>query len=175
MNKTIENILVPVDFSPYSTEALLYAATLADHLASTVVVLHVIAKEIEAQAAHQRVGSGVPLSAVLLGLTLTSEALGVPPEMHEAVVVDLRERAQTALQHFLPSELSGRSVELRVEIGHPFEQILEVAKGERVDMIVMGTHGRTGLAHIVLGSVAERVVRMAPCPVLTVKAPPSTE
>ena len=95
--------------------------------------------------------------------------------MHEAVVVDLRERAQTALQHFLPSELSGRSVELRVEIGHPFEQILEVAKGERVDMIVMGTHGRTGLAHIVLGSVAERVVRMAPCPVLTVKVPPSTE
>ena len=72
MNKTIENILVPVDFSPYSTEALLYAATLADHLASTVVVLHVIAKEIEAQAAHQRTGSGVPL------LGLTSEALGVP-------------------------------------------------------------------------------------------------
>ncbi len=169
MDIIIENILVPVDFSPYSTEALLYAATLADHLASTVVVLHVIAKEIDAQAAHQRTGSGVPL------LGLMSEALGVPPEMHEAVVVDLRERAQTALQHFLPSELSGRSVELRVEIGHPFEQILEVAKGERVDMIVMGTHGRTGLAHIVLGSVAERVVRMAPCPVLTVKAPPSTE
>ncbi len=169
MNKTIENILVPVDFSPYSTEALLYAATLADHLASTVVVLHVIAKEIEEQTVHQRAGRGVPL------LGVTSETLGVSPEMHEAVVVDLRERAQTALQHFLPSELSGRSVELRVEIGHPFEQILEVAKGERVDMIVMGTHGRTGLAHIVLGSVAERVVRMAPCPVLTVKAPPSTE
>ena len=169
MSKTIQKILVPVDFSPYSTEALLYAATLADHLASTVVVLHVIAKEIEAQAVHQRAGRGVPL------LGVTSETLGVPPEMHEAVVVDLRERAQTALQHFLPSELSGRSVELRVEIGHPFEQILEVAKGERVDMIVMGTHGRTGLAHIVLGSVAERVVRMAPCPVLTVKAPPSTE
>ena len=171
MDIIIENILVPVDFSPYSTEALLYAATLADHLASTVVVLHVIAKEIEAQAAHQRAGSGVPL----FGWGVTSETLGVSPEMHEAVVVDLRERAQTALQHFLPSELSGRSVELRVEIGHPFEQILEVAKGERVDMIVMGTHGRTGLAHIVLGSVAERVVRMAPCPVLTVKAPPSTE
>ncbi len=171
MNKTIENILVPVDFSPYSTEALLYAATLADHLASTVVVLHVIAKEIEAQTVHQRAGRGVPL----FGWGVTSETLGVSPEMHEAVVVDLRERAQTALQHFLPSELSGRSVELRVEIGHPFEQILEVAKGERVDMIVMGTHGRTGLAHIMLGSVAERVVRMAPCPVLTVKAPPSTE
>ena len=147
----------------------MYAATLADHLASTVVVLHVISKEIETQAVHQRAGRSVPLLGVMF------ETLGVPPEMHEAVVVDLRERAQTALQHFLPSELSGRSVELRVEIGHPFEQILEVAKGERVDMIVMGTHGRTGLAHIVLGSVAERVVRMAPCPVLTVKAPPSTE
>lgn len=62
-------------------------------------------------------------------------------------------------------------MERRVEVGRPFEQILETAKCEQVDVIVMGTYGRTGLAHVMLGSVAERVVRMASCPVLTVKAP----
>ena len=169
MSKPFQTILVPVDFSAYSTEALLYAATLADRFASSVLMLHVIAKDIETQAVHHRTGRGVPL------LGLTSQALDLPTEVHEAVAVDLREQAQTALQHFLPSQLSGLPVELRVEVGHPFEQILETAKREQVDLIVMGTHGHTGLAHVVLGSVAERVVRMASCPVLTVKAPPSTE
>jgi nucleotide-binding universal stress UspA family protein len=60
-------------------------------------------------------------------------------------------------------------VELRVVAGHPFERILEVAVREQVALIVLGTHGRTGLAHAIMGSVAERVVRLAPCPVLTVK------
>ena len=169
MNKTIQKILVPVDFSSYATEAFLYAATLADRFASSVLVLHVIAKDIETQAVHQHMGRGNPL------LGLTSETLDLPTEVHETVTVDLREQAQTALQQFLPSPLGGLKVERRVEVGHPFEQILETAKREQVDLIVMGTHGRTGLAHIVLGSVAERVVRMASCPVLTVKAPVVTE
>jgi nucleotide-binding universal stress UspA family protein len=56
-----------------------------------------------------------------------------------------------------------------VEVGHPVEQILDVVTRDDVDLIVMGTHGHTGFAHAVLGSVAERVVRLAPCPVLTVK------
>ena len=60
-------------------------------------------------------------------------------------------------------------VELRVLVGHPFERILETAIREQVALIVLGTHGRTGLAHAIMGSVAERVVRLAPCPVLTVK------
>jgi nucleotide-binding universal stress UspA family protein len=58
---------------------------------------------------------------------------------------------------------------LRVWAGHPFERILETAVREQVALIVLGTHGRTGLAHAIMGSVAERVVRLAPCPVLTVK------
>ena len=53
--------------------------------------------------------------------------------------------------------------------GQPFLEICEVAKGQAADLIVMGTHGRTGLDHILLGSVAERVVRHAPCPLLTVR------
>ena len=55
--------------------------------------------------------------------------------------------------------------------GNTFLEIIQVARDDDVDMIVMGTHGRTGLAHVLIGSVAERVVREAPCPVLTVKHP----
>ena len=55
--------------------------------------------------------------------------------------------------------------------GRPFERIIETAVKEEVALIIMRTHGRTGLAHITLGSIAERVVRLAPCAVLTVKAP----
>jgi universal stress protein A len=57
-----------------------------------------------------------------------------------------------------------------VVVGVPYETILETAEAEKVDLIVMATHGRTGLSHLVLGSVAERIVRLAPCPVLTVRA-----
>jgi nucleotide-binding universal stress UspA family protein len=87
--------------------------------------------------------------------------------------LDLREQAYTALQAFLPTQIAHHAVELRVLVGHPFERILETAGDEQVSLIVLGTHGRTGLAHTIMGSVAERVVRLAPCPVLTVHA--STE
>ncbi len=61
-------------------------------------------------------------------------------------------------------------------VGRPFERIVETAVHEHVDLIVMGTHGRSGIAHLALGSIAERIVRLAPCPVLTVKDPsPETE
>jgi nucleotide-binding universal stress UspA family protein len=94
----------------------------------------------------------------------------VPPEVVEEEVVDLREQAYTALQAFLPAQIGQRAVELRVLVGQPFERILETAVHEKVALIVLGTHGRSGLAHFIMGSVAERVVRLAPCPVLAVKA-----
>ena len=56
-----------------------------------------------------------------------------------------------------------------MKVGVPFEEIVKIAGVERVDMIVMGTHGRSGLDRLLLGSVAERVIRLAPCPVLTVR------
>ena len=58
-----------------------------------------------------------------------------------------------------------------VVIGSPFRKIIETAEAEHVDLIVMVTHGRTGLSHLMVGSVAERVVRTAPCPVLTIRPP----
>jgi universal stress protein A len=176
MSKTFQTILVPVDFSPYSTEALLYAASIAERFSSSILALHVISQEVRTVATHRHLEQrGTPHQAFSL-LGPYSEPLGESPEQTDEVVIDLREQAHTALQQFVPPQLAGHPLELRIEVGHPFEQILALAEREPVDLIVLGTHGRTGLAHTVLGSVAERVVRLAPCPVLTVRAPaPSPE
>ncbi len=64
---------------------------------------------------------------------------------------------------------SGLKTRWRLEVGAPFEEIVKAAEEEHADMIVMGTHGRSGLNRLLLGSVAERVIRLAPCPVLTVR------
>jgi len=165
-------ILVPVDFSDYSASALRYTAGIAARFASSIIVLHVIARETTAHAMQQRLGhSAVPW----LGPLAAESAPDIPADVAEEVVIDLRERAYTALQAFLPAQFARYAVELRVVVGQPFERILEVAVREHMALIVLGTHGRTGLAHAIMGSVAERVVRLAPCPVLTVKTATAAE
>jgi universal stress protein A len=166
MSRTFQKILVPVDFSPYATEAVQYAHSIAQHFGASLLVLHVIAHEVEQAVTNYHLGRrGLPL------LGPFAAPPEVPVDITNTVVIDLREQALVALQHFLPSELLGIVVEPRVVVGDPAVQILHLAQQEAVDLIVMGTHGRTGLAHMVFGSVAEHVVRQAPCPVLTVKAP----
>jgi len=160
------SILVPVDFSMYAADALRYAAGIAARFASSIMVLHVIPRETTTHAVYQRLGYR---DFPFLGPVSPQSAPAVPPKVAEDVVVDLREQAYTALQAFLPAQMAHHPVELRVLVGHPFERILETAVREQVALIVLGTHGRTGLAHAIMGSVAERVVRLAPCPVLTVK------
>jgi universal stress protein A len=160
------SILVRVDFSTYAAEALRYAAGIAARFASSIIVLHVISRETTTHAVYQRLGFR---DFSFLDPVSLQSAPAVPPEVAEDVVVDLRAQAYTALQAFLPGPMADHAVELRVLVGHPFERILETAVREQVTLIVLGTHGRTGLAHTIMGSVAERVVRLAPCPVLTVK------
>ena len=160
------SILVPVDFSVYSTVALHYAADIATCFGSSLIVLHVMAHEVTTHAVHHRLGQG---RMPLLGAGGQAEPHEMPPEAEEEVT-DLREQAYTALQAFLPPQFARHAVELRAVTGSPFERILETAVRARVALIVLGTHGRTGLLHAMMGSVAERVVRLAPCPVLTVKA-----
>lgn len=172
MDKTFQTILVPVDFSPYASEALQYAATLAKRFDALLLVLHVIDKDFEIIAVHHESG-GRGLPSPLLGpfaatLDETSRRAGT-------VAIDLREQADVTLEHFISDVGRGLRVERRVAVGRPFEQIVETARCEAADLIVMGTHGRAGLGHVILGSVAERVVRLAPCPVLTVKAPESEQ
>lgn len=159
-------ILVPVDFSEYSTAALRHATALAERFQSSLIILHVISREIETQAAQQQFAQR-STSSTGSGESPFSD---VSEQELEGVVLNLRDRAYDALQNFLPPAVAQCDVELRVIGGNPFERILETAIQQQAGLIVMGTHGRSGLAHVIMGSVAERVVRLAPCPVLTVKS-----
>lgn len=165
------SILVPVDFSPHAAEALRYATDLAARYASSIVVLHVIPRETSTYAVSQRLGHP---HLPFMDFLSPQEAPEVPQQAAEEVIVNLREQAYTALQKFLPPPIAAHPVELRVLVGQPGERILETAAHEKVALIVLGTHGRTGLQRVLMGSVAERVVRLAPCPVLTVKAAAAT-
>jgi nucleotide-binding universal stress UspA family protein len=87
------------------------------------------------------------------------------------IIIDLVDNAHTELRDFADKILKEAvPVQVNVAVGTPAEEILRVAREEKVDLIVMGTHGRTGLRHLLLGSVAEEVTRHAPCPVFTVRS-----
>jgi len=137
----IRIILHPTDFSEQSDYALRLACALARDHEARLVLLHVAA----------------PPMAVYGGDMLVA----VPPESHD-------EERQRLDRLSVPE---GVSAERRLVEGDPGTEILLAARQTGPDLIVMGTHGRTGLARILMGSVAERVVRKAPCPVLTVKTP----
>jgi len=146
---SIRQILVPVDFSEPSRVAFEYAADMARPLAASVDVIHV-----------WEAPSFVPLGSAL-------EAGEWNPSLVELV----KKNAEKALDEFV-SAAAKRGLAVRTshaEPGSPALAIAEAAKAGRYDLIVMGTHGRTGLSRTLIGSVAERVVRHAPCPVLTVR------
>jgi nucleotide-binding universal stress UspA family protein len=87
-------------------------------------------------------------------------------------VSNLERQASAALARVLPEAQSAQIEVIRsVVIGSPLRKIVEAAAAKHVDLIVMATHGQTGLSHLLIGSVAERVVRTAPCPVLTIRPP----
>jgi nucleotide-binding universal stress UspA family protein len=138
----IHTILHPTDFSDRSGNALPLACALARDYAARLVVLHV------AQPTPLVYGEGF-----------------VVPDPDETVREE-RERLQNLL---VP--VSGIPVEKRFVEGDPADRVLDVAREIRADLIVMGTHGRTGLKRLLMGSVAEQVVRKAVCPVLTVTTP----
>lgn len=142
----ITRILAPTDFSPAAESALRWAAMLGEVFKAEVILLHVL---------------DLTLGA-LAGLSPELAAFPAVEELAERV------RAETAEQM---SRLAKRYPEARTLIreGSPRPVILDVAAEERVDLIVMGTHGRTGLAHVFFGSVAEHVVRHSNIPVLTVR------
>jgi universal stress protein A len=138
----IRKILVPIDFSPCSTAAIYYAAALADELDASVDVLHVLASYDDF-----KVGSSVP----------------VAPDALAEAERQMEQSVQRVL-HVLGGRLSHRTLH-----GDPLKVLLETATTGGYDLIIMGTHGRSGRLHSLVGSVAEAVVRNAPCPVLTVR------
>jgi len=144
---TAQRFLVPVDFSEYANQALEYAIGLASKLGARLTLLHVI--------------QPLPLAGVDMGVTL-------PYTYIQDLEAEITNSMQAYLERVTAAGLEG---EIAVVHGVPFQEILETAKTQQVDLIVMGTHGRTGLQHVLLGSVAEKVVRLAPCPVLVVRQP----
>lgn len=140
-----KKILCPVDYSDCSAKALRYAAGLALKDSAKLYLMHVIDKRVY--------DYGGPVYEAQLS-----------PDAE--VIEHLKEK----LGESVPKEIRGDiDVETIVTVGVPAQEIVNAADDKGVDVIVMGTHGRTGIAHVVMGSVAENVVRKALCPVLTVR------
>lgn len=145
---SLKRILMATDFSDYSREALDYAVYLAKTVGADLYLLHVYEIHL---------------------LMLSGETLSVRPDVYQWVR-DLKEDASKSLDaQAAKVRGSGVQVHTILKEGHPFPEILNTAEEISVDLIVLGTHGRTGLPHVLLGSVAERVVRKASCPVFTVR------
>lgn len=145
----LNNILVATDFSAASEAALNYGRDLARTFGSTLHVVHVT-DDVMIRFSGEGTMTFLP--------NLQTEVENAARNRIDALVTD-EDRSQLRAQPVIRTSLS------------PAETIVEYAKEHGVDLIVMGTHGRKALAHLVMGSVAERVVRAAPCPVLTVRHP----
>jgi nucleotide-binding universal stress UspA family protein len=143
----LRRIVCPTDFSPCAAGAVDYAAGLARACNAKLLLLHVV--------------------PVLDQYVIASpDAVAALPELMEST----RRQANVELEK-LRRGCAGLEVKTEIREGSVYESILAAAKQADADLIVLGTHGRTGLKHLVLGSIAERVVRLAPVPVLTVRGP----
>lgn len=146
----MQTILLPTDGSECSAKATKYALSFAKQYGARILALHVVDQRWEEQS-----------RAVLteMGQDLTQKIRAGYEEEAKRIVAQVVEAGT----------LVGVPIEPRVIVGVPFEEIVRVAREISADMIIMGTHGRTGMSHLFLGSVTEKVVRRAPCPVLTVR------
>jgi len=144
----LKRILVPVDFSEFGKPALTYACEFARRFASDLHLLHVV----------EDIYPMVPEAGMLL------------PAQGD-YLAELQASARKALEKLPdPEHCHGIPEIIRsVQTGTPFLEVIRYAKEHDIDLIVVGTHGRSGLVHMLMGSVAEKIVRKAPCPVLTVR------
>ena len=142
----LKNILVPMDFSPSAQKALHYALSFAEQFGATITLLNVVEP-----AVYPTELGYIPVEIDALHKTMNTSA---------------RERLAKLATEQVPPRFRANTL---VRVGTPYHEISTAAKELDVDLIVIATHGYTGLKHVVLGSTAERVVRHAPCPVLTVR------
>ena len=147
MRKTTR-ILVPTDFSDTSDAALTYARTLADSLGASLHLVHVFDDP--------------------YGDALVAE---MSPSVYESMrATELSRSRRRLLRRLPPADRKQFHGSTAIVSGTPAQAIVDYATDRGMDLIVIGTHGRSGFAHLILGSVAEQVVRTATCPVLTVRA-----
>ena len=146
----IRRILVPTDFGECSAPAVRLAAELADKFGAELILLHVVQD---------------------LALAMPDAVMPTPvpgPDLGQLI-----DAGKTGLANLIERENLGRlSPRTEVRVGSPVPEIVSAATDYKADLLCVGTHGRTGLAHLLLGSQAERIIREAPCPVVTVKPPP---
>ncbi len=144
--KTVKKILITTDFSEYSLSGLKYVLSLDEFSGAEIFLLHVV---------HDAV-----LVAPYPNVDLHSET----------IMRDSEEHAKHQLSGIVSGQFHNNcNIHQSIRRGEPSQEIIRFAEEENIDFIVMATHGRTGLAHVLLGSIAERVVRHSPVPVLTVK------
>ncbi len=142
--RKLKTILVPIDFSEASFKALRYAVPFAEQFGATICLVHVI--------------EGGSFANDLPNVVLVKSE----EEQMRYASRELLNLAQREIEELVP-------VNPQVRVGKPFHEIVEVAKRLRADLVIIATHGHTGLKRALLGSTAELVVRHAPCPVLAVR------
>jgi nucleotide-binding universal stress UspA family protein len=149
----LKRILCPTDFSDPSNEALKIANELARHFSSEVVLLHVVQPMRSSVTTEPHTGFDM-----------------------FAYLESIKESAQKALKGVKDKKLAkaGKVRSVIIE-GDPAEEIIKAAAGEKVNLIVIATHGRSGWKRFVFGSVAEKVIRLSTCAVLTIRAPREEE
>lgn len=150
----IRTILLPTDFSECGNYALSYAASLARRFDASIICVNVI-EPIVSTVGYSGMTEPLPIA-------------------------DITEQLENSAERELPKlaecdDCAGLNVEELVVHGEAASEIVRVATDRKVDLIVISSHGRTGLGRILFGSTAESVVRHAPCPVLVVKPPPPQE
>ncbi len=151
----VKRILFPTDFSESAEHAKTYACDLANRFDAQLHTIHII---------HN---AALEVPDFGMGLAFPAYVENLPKQRQELIQAAL-ESLKKGMAEITSLE---KEVIFEVQFGMPFTSILEYATKHEIDMIVLGTHGRTGLSHVLLGSVAERVIQRASCPVLTVRLP----
>jgi nucleotide-binding universal stress UspA family protein len=150
MSVNIQCILVPLDFSEHAAAVLDWAAHLAEQHSSRIVLFHAYHLPVEFQQL---------------------EGAYLPPDFW----ANVKAEAEESLDRYA-EELRKRGIEVEAVVaeGYAATAVVDEVEKQSADLVVIGTHGLSGLKHMLLGSIAERVVQKAPCPVLTVKTTPSS-
>ena len=144
----IKKILVPIDFSDYSKNALKYATQFAKQFNAKIYLVYVV-------------------EPIIYPADFSMGQVAIP-----SADIDLHSRAEEELTKLSKDIVSGNlQVEILIKTGKPFVEIIETASANDIDLIIIATHGHTGVEHLLFGSTAEKVVRKAPCPVLTLREP----
>lgn len=145
----IEKILFPTDFSEHSKHAFGYALSFAKEYGAKIYMLHVIE---DVQYLANAYMFDVPMMPSF---------------------ADMEQERTKEMQEFIDREVTDSDIGIEMEVRHgrPFVEIIQAARDKEVDLIVTATHGRGGLEHVLFGSTAEKVVRKAPCPVLSIRLP----